>query len=72
MLPAHTTRVTIRRRPFHLLGKPFQFMDYPNRTHAISEGEGTSLHLHTMLARFLLENLPPGPKPAVAPALRLP
>jgi dipeptidyl-peptidase 4 len=46
------------------LGKPFQFMDYPNRTHAINEGDGTSLHLHTLLARFLLENLPPGPKAA--------
>jgi len=47
-----------------VLGKPFQFMDYPNRTHAINEGEGTSLHLHTLLARFLMENLPAGPKAA--------
>ncbi|HWZ85920.1 MAG TPA: S9 family peptidase [Thermoanaerobaculia bacterium] len=44
------------------LGKPFQFMDYPNRTHAINEGEGTSLHLHTLLSRFLMENLPAGPR----------
>ena len=43
------------------LGKPFTFMDYPNRTHAIDEGEGTSLHLHTLLARYLMENLPAGP-----------
>ena len=43
------------------LNKPFTFMDYPNRTHAINEGEGTSLHLHTLLARYLMENLPPGP-----------
>ncbi|HTR04811.1 MAG TPA: S9 family peptidase [Thermoanaerobaculia bacterium] len=53
------------------LGKPFEFMDYPNRTHAIKEGEGTSVHLHKLLARFLLENLPPGPRkpaPAQAPA----
>jgi dipeptidyl-peptidase-4 len=51
------------------LGKPFTFMDYPNRTHAIKEGDGTSLHLHELLARFLLENLPPGPRrPAAAPA----
>jgi dipeptidyl-peptidase-4 len=50
------------------LGKPFTFMDYPNRTHAIKEGEGTSLHLHELLARFLVENLPPGPRrPAPAP-----
>jgi dipeptidyl-peptidase-4 len=46
------------------LNKPFTFMDYPNRTHAINEGEGTSLHLHTLLARYLMENLPPGPVPA--------
>jgi dipeptidyl-peptidase-4 len=45
------------------LGKPFEFMDYPNRTHAIREGEGTSLHLHALLARFLMENLPAGARP---------
>ncbi|MEP6995572.1 MAG: S9 family peptidase, partial [Acidobacteriota bacterium] len=28
------------------LGKPFTFMEYPNRTHAISEGDGTSLHVY--------------------------
>jgi dipeptidyl-peptidase 4 len=45
------------------LGKPFTFMDYPNRSHAINEGPGTSLHLHELLARFLLQNLPPGGRP---------
>jgi dipeptidyl-peptidase 4 len=45
------------------LGKPFDLMEYPNRSHAISEGEGTSLHLHSLLARYLLEHLPPGPRP---------
>ena len=44
------------------LGKPFDFMEYPNRTHAISEGEGTSLHVHALLARYLLEHLPAGPR----------
>jgi dipeptidyl-peptidase-4 len=43
------------------LDKAFRFMDYPNRTHAINEGEGTSVHLHKLLARYLMENLPPGP-----------
>jgi dipeptidyl-peptidase-4 len=43
------------------LNKAFTFMDYPNRTHSISEGEGTSLHLHALLARYLMENLPAGP-----------
>ena len=45
------------------LGKPFDFMVYPNRTHALSEGEGTALHLYSLLARYLLENLPAGPLP---------
>jgi len=44
------------------LDKPFDLMVYPNRTHAIKEGKGTSLHLHKRIARYLLENLPPGPK----------
>jgi len=44
------------------LDKPFDFMVYPNRTHAIKEGKGTSLHLHSRIARYLLENLPPGGK----------
>ncbi|MGC9197751.1 MAG: S9 family peptidase [Acidobacteriaceae bacterium] len=42
------------------LQKPFTFMDYPNRTHAISEGPGTSLHLRSLLARYLEEQVPPG------------
>ncbi|HTO89083.1 MAG TPA: S9 family peptidase [Thermoanaerobaculia bacterium] len=43
------------------LGKPFDLMVYPNRTHAIKEGKGTSLHLHSLIARYFLTNLPPGP-----------
>jgi dipeptidyl-peptidase-4 len=42
------------------LGKPFDFMEYPNRTHAISEGKGTSLHVHLLIARYFEEHLPPG------------
>lgn len=42
------------------LGKPFDFMDYPNRTHAISEGEGTSFHLYSLIARYLEEHVPEG------------
>ncbi len=44
------------------LGKSFDFMDYPNRTHSISEGDGTSVHVHRLLARYLTEHLPPGPQ----------
>jgi dipeptidyl-peptidase-4 len=38
--------------------KPFQMMSYPNRTHCICEGEGTSLHLYALLTRYLSEHLP--------------
>lgn len=44
------------------LGKRFTMMAYPNRTHGISEGEGTRRHLFTLMTRFLEENLPPGPR----------
>jgi dipeptidyl-peptidase-4 len=33
-------------------------MSYPNRTHAIREGEGTKRHLFETLTRYLKENLP--------------
>lgn len=39
-------------------GKQFSFMEYPNRTHSISEGEGTTIHLFTLLSDFLEANLP--------------
>ncbi len=42
--------------------KQFQLMSYPNRTHSISEGEGTSLHLATMFTKYLKEHCPPGEK----------
>jgi dipeptidyl-peptidase-4 len=44
------------------LGKPFDLMIYPNRTHGISEGAGTTLHVHRLIARYFLTNLPPGPR----------
>lgn len=42
------------------LNKPFTMMAYPNRSHSITEGAGTTRHLRELLTRFLLENLPPG------------
>ena len=42
------------------LGKPFDFMDYPNRTHAISEGPGTSFHVYSLIARYLEDHVPAG------------
>ena len=44
------------------LGKPFDLMMYPNRTHAIAEGPGTTPHIYRLIARYFLDNLPPGPK----------
>jgi dipeptidyl-peptidase 4 len=42
------------------LGKPFDLMVYPNRTHAIAEGPGTTVHVYQLIARYFLEHLPPG------------
>ena len=42
------------------LGKPFDFMVYPNRTHCICEGQGTSEHVYQLLTRYLLTHLPAG------------
>jgi dipeptidyl-peptidase-4 len=42
------------------LGKPFDLMVYPNRTHAISEGPGTTPHLHRLIARYFVDHLPSG------------
>ncbi len=40
--------------------KQFQFMAYPNRSHSLSEGEGTSRHLATLFTNFLKTHCPPG------------
>jgi dipeptidyl-peptidase-4 len=40
--------------------KPFTLMVYPNRTHCICEGDGTGLHLYSLLTRYLEQNLPAG------------
>jgi dipeptidyl-peptidase-4 len=44
------------------LGKPFDLMMYPNRTHSISEGAGTSTHIYQLIARYFLQHLTPGPR----------
>jgi dipeptidyl-peptidase-4 len=43
--------------------KPFQMMAYPNRTHGIFEGEGTTLHLYSLLTTYLKTHLPAGGRP---------
>jgi dipeptidyl-peptidase-4 len=40
--------------------KVFQLMSYPNRSHGISEGAGTTEHLSLTFTKFLKENCPPG------------
>jgi dipeptidyl-peptidase-4 len=42
------------------LGKPFDLMVYPNRTHAISEGPGTTPHIYQLIARYFVDHLPAG------------
>ncbi len=42
------------------LNKPFELMVYPNRTHCICEGPGTSEHVYQLLTRYLLTHLPAG------------
>src|SRR5262249_21780061 len=44
------------------LNKPFSMMVYPNRTHAINEGDNTTRHLFGLLTKYLLDNLPSGPR----------
>jgi dipeptidyl-peptidase 4 len=43
------------------LGKPFDYMTYPERDHSIRKGKGTSLHLRMHMARYLVTHLSPGP-----------
>jgi dipeptidyl-peptidase-4 len=44
------------------LGKSFDMMTYPNRSHGIYEGRGTSLHVYSLIARYFQSNLPAGPR----------
>ncbi len=37
--------------------RQFDFMSYPNRSHGIWEGEGTTLHLKTMMTNYFNEHL---------------
>jgi dipeptidyl-peptidase-4 len=44
------------------LGKRFDYMAYPNRNHGLREGKGTSVHLRSLMTRYLLDHLPAGPQ----------
>ena len=43
------------------LNTPFTMMAYPNRTHAINEGEHTTRHLFGLLTQFLYDHTPRNP-----------
>jgi dipeptidyl-peptidase-4 len=43
-------------------GKAFDFMVYPGRTHSLGEGEGTSIHNYSLIARYLEDHVPSGPR----------
>jgi dipeptidyl-peptidase-4 len=43
-------------------GKQFTMMAYPNRSHGIYEGRGTTLHVYTLLTEYLNRNLAAGPR----------
>jgi dipeptidyl-peptidase-4 len=40
--------------------KQFSMMSYPNRTHSINEGRGTSQHLFTLITNYIKEKCPGG------------
>ena len=42
------------------LGKPFDYMVYPNRDHGLREGDGTLVHVRMHILRYLMDNLPAG------------
>lgn len=42
--------------------KQFDLTIYPNRSHSINEGKGTTIHLYHLLYRHLSNHTPPGGK----------
>ncbi|MBL8891207.1 MAG: S9 family peptidase [Planctomycetaceae bacterium] len=54
-----TTELLINELIKH--NKQFSMFAYPNRTHAIREGENTTRHLYQMITDHFLRTMPPGP-----------
>ena len=42
------------------LGKRFDYFVYPHRDHGLREGKGSEVHVRMLIARYLMEHLPPG------------
>jgi dipeptidyl-peptidase-4 len=69
LLVVHGTGDNVHYQGFEALvnelvaaNRPFRMLSYPNRSHGISEGRGTTLHLYTAMTAYLKEKLPPGAK----------
>lgn len=58
----HYQGVEMLINEFIKYNKHFTMMAYPNRSHGIYEGEGTTLHLYTLMTNYLIENMPAGPR----------
>jgi dipeptidyl-peptidase 4 len=56
-----TTELLINELIKH--NKPFAMFAYPNRSHAIREGDNTTRHLFQLITDHFLRTLTPGPKP---------
>ena len=63
----HYQGVELMLNRFIELNKQVDFMAYPNRTHCICEGQGTTLHIYSTLTRYLMEHLPAGPQTSALP-----
>jgi dipeptidyl-peptidase-4 len=50
--------------------KQFSMFSYPNRSHGIYEGPGTSRHLLWLMTRYFNDKMPAGPAPAVTSSVR--
>lgn len=50
--------------------KPFQMMEYPNRTHCVCQGKNTTLHLFSLITRYLDDHLMDAGQRAQAQAAR--
>jgi dipeptidyl-peptidase-4 len=50
--------------------KQFSIFPYPNRSHGIYEGPGTSRHLMGQMTKYINEKLPAGPAPATTSSVR--
>ena len=60
-----TTEMLINELIRH--NKRFTMMAYPNRSHSIREGTGTTRHLRELMTTYLQANLPPGPRDPDSP-----